>query len=75
MKKPSNFTTWDEQGKPTFEFYKMPFPKCSNTCLVQKWKDASIKIVSKKEEMINTMSNQQILSELKDKQLPVYGTN
>jgi hypothetical protein len=75
MKKPSNFTTWDDQGKPTSQFHKKPFSKCFNICEVQKWKDASIKIVSKKEEMINTMSNQQILSELKDKQLPVYGTN
>lgn len=34
-----------------------------------------MKIISKKEEMINTMTNQQIVTELKDKQLPVYGTN
>jgi hypothetical protein len=34
-----------------------------------------MKMISKKEETINTMSNQQILIELKEKQLPVYGTN
>lgn len=42
---------------------------------MQRRKEASHKIISKKEEAINTMSNQQILIELKDKQLPVYGTN
>ena len=29
----------------------------------------------KRAEQINTMSNQQVVQELKDKSLPVYGTN